>query len=218
MNNLKTCLIAVPCFDMMHTRFVASLVSMNRVGASRCSFLSNSLVYDARNMLAAEAIDTGADRILWLDSDMSFDVDLMQRLSADMDTGLDFVTGIYFKRKLPTSPCFYKSAEIESASDGVKGRVEAFSDYPKDSLFEVEGAGFGAVMVSTQMVKDVYDTYGYPFAPLPGVLGEDLAFCWRARQLGYKLWADSRIKVKHIGSFAIGEEHYKRQASEDNAS
>ena len=66
-------MIAIPCMEMMHTAFVSSLVNMRRVGANKVTFLSNSLIYDARNMLAAEALDTGADRILWLDSDMVFE-------------------------------------------------------------------------------------------------------------------------------------------------
>ena len=210
----KKYLIAVPCLDMMQTGFVASLVGMQRVGACKHSFLANSLVYDARNMLAAEAIDTGADRVLFLDSDMAFGVDLMQRLADDMDEGCDFVSGLYFGRRFPLKPLVYKSVAIVDTKDGLKGKTEAYSDYPEDALFPIAGSGFGAVMLSTKLLKDVYDTCGYPFAPMPGVLGEDLAFCLRAKQLGYMLYCDSRIKLKHIGSFRYGEEHYIRTESD----
>ena len=214
----KKYLIAVPCLDMVHTGFMASLVAMQRVGACKHSFLANSLVYDARNMLAAEAIDTGADRILFLDSDMGFDVDLMQRFADDMDEGRDYVSGIFFKRMFPLKPCIYKTVDIIEGNNGMIGKTELYLDYPKDTLFPIAGSGFGAVMLSTKMVKDVYDTFGFPFAPMPGILGEDLVFCYRAKQLGYELWCDSRIKLKHIGHFAYGEEHYIRQVSDTNAS
>ena len=199
-------MIAVPCMDTMPTRFVASLLNMRRIGASKVSFLSGSLVYDARNMLAKEALETEADRILWLDSDMQFGVDLMQRLADDMDAGADFVSGLYFKRKIPTSPCVYKAAE--ATQDG-HGRAEAYLDYPHDSLFQVAGCGFGAVMCTAKMIADVTAAFGAPFGPMHG-LGEDLAFCWRARQIGYTLHCDSRVKLYHIGQMAYGEEDYLR--------
>lgn len=209
MAELKKYLIAVPCMSTMLTPFVSALVRMQRVGASKVSFVTNSLVFDARNKLAAEALDDEADRILWLDSDMGFSIDLMQRLAEGMDSGLDFVCGIYVKRQLPTSPCIY--SKIVRDDDHPNGLAWVYTDYPKNQLFEIGGSGFGAVMMSTKMLKDVYDTYGQPFNPIPGGLGEDLAFCWRAKQLGYKLYCDSRIKVDHIGLYPYSEANYLAQ-------
>ena len=206
-------LIAIPTMDMAHIGFVASLVGMQRVGASRVSFVSNSLIYDARNMLAAEAIDTGADRVLWLDSDMRFAPDLMIRLEEDMDSGLDYVSGLYFKRVIPLAPILCKESVVREDGGKLTGESKTYMDYPKDSLFEIAASGFGAVMCSTKMLKDVYDNYGMPFNPIPGVFGEDYSFCYRARQLGYKLYCDSRIKLGHIGSFTFGEEHYMQKSS-----
>lgn len=197
-------LIAVPCMDMMHTVFVASLMYMRRVGASRVTFLSNSLVYDARDKLAREAIETGADRVLWLDSDMQFGNDLMERLAEDMDEGRDFVCGLYFRRRIPTVPILAKEHE----RDGLKC-LDTYVDYPRDQIFEVDAAGFGAVMCSTKMLQDAYDHFGNPFYPVAGH-GEDYALCTRVRELGYKLYCDSRIKVGHIGQIAYGEELYKQ--------
>jgi hypothetical protein len=36
----------------------------------------------------------------------------------------------------------------------------------------------------------------------PWYLAEDFAFCERARQCGYKIWADTRVRLTHIGSYA----------------
>lgn len=199
-------LIAIPCMDTMPTPFVSSLLNMRRVGATKVSFLSNSLIYDARNMLAREALETEADRILWLDSDMQFTSDLMERLVEDMDSGLDFVSALYFKRRMPTEPCIYKT--VEAGTTG-KSCVEVYHDYPRDTLFPIAGSGFGAVMCSTDLIADIAKEYGPPFDPVYR-LGEDLAFCLRAKRLGYTLYCDSRIKANHIGQIAYGEQHYKR--------
>lgn len=201
MEDLTKTLIAIPAMDYVATPFLFSLVTMQRYGASRVSIVSNSLVYQARNMLAAEAIDDGCDWILWLDSDMAFGRGLMTALFRDAEEyGADYVSGLYFKRQIPTVPLI-KDMDLN-----------VYLDYPTDAMFEVGGSGFGAVLTSARMVKDVYDRFGPPFTPLPDGTGEDFAFCHRARELGYKLWCDSRIKLHHVGHFPIGEEHFDREA------
>ena len=195
-------LIAIPTTDYMPVQSVASLLHLRRVGASKCTFLQNSLVYDARNMLSAEAIDTGADRVLWVDSDMVYAPDMMQRLAEDVDSGLDFVCGIFFKRRYPTVPILSKRVEREG-----KITLETYTDYPKDQLFEIDACGFGACMMTTKLLKDVWDNFGSPFYPINGN-GEDYSFCERAKALGYKLYCDSRIKVGHVGCAIFDESVY----------
>ena len=40
----------------------------------------------------------------------------------------------------------------------------------------------------------------------PWYLAEDYAFCERARQCGYKIMADTSIRLWHIGEYAYGWE------------
>lgn len=201
MSEIKT-LIAIPCMDMVAAPFAYSLARMRRVGLTKLSMMSNSLVHMARNMLAAEAVDTDCDRVLWLDSDIQFTPDLMEKLSAHMDDGLDYVSGLVFKRRFPTVPILFSRLDEEGA--------DVYTEYPRDRLFPVAGSGFGAVMTSTKMLREVFETFGSPFNLL-GVHGEDASFCIRAQNLGYKLYCDSRIKVGHCGQFVFGEEYYLAQ-------
>ena len=208
---MKT-LIAIPCMDMVHTAFMGSLLMMNRVGEVGFSVSSSSLVYDARNNLAKQALDGGFDRILWLDSDMSFKPDLFEKLSKDMDEeGLDIVGGIYFARKAPLVPIVYQKVGYyhNDNDDSVSPAALNFYEYPKDQLFPCEGIGFGAVLVTTNLVKKVQDKYGLPFSPILG-FGEDLSFCIRARDVGATIYCDSRIKVGHVGLHTYSEEDYAR--------
>lgn len=39
-----------------------------------------------------------------------------------------------------------------------------------------------------------------PVPSAPWYLAEDFAFCHRARQCGFTIWADTRIRLGHIGS------------------
>jgi hypothetical protein len=154
-------------------------------------------------MLAREAIESGADRVLWLDSDMVFQDDLMFRLGEDLDAGWDMVCGLYFKRELPVTPVIYKS--ISTGGESNVSKAEAYSAYPKETVFPIAGCGFGAVMMTTDLLKRVGD---YPFTPV-NRLSEDLSFCWLARNIGARIACDSRVKVGHVGVIAYGEAMYR---------
>lgn len=203
---MKT-LVAVPCLDMVQTSFMNSLLRLMSVDETQISFRVSSLVYDSRNLLAGEAVSQGYDRILFLDSDMVFQPDLLIRLSKDLDEGRDYVCGLFFRRKPPYKPVIYK--DLHYHRDGLKldMKLEPYLDYPQNEIFEVAGSGFGAVMMTTELVNKVGDKFGYPFSPEMG-FGEDLSFCWRVKQLGIPMYCDSSVKVGHVGMGTISEETY----------
>jgi len=190
-------MIGIPCMDMVHTAFMASLLAMRRPADTNVHISTSSLIYDSRNLLAQVALNKGYDRLLWLDSDMKFDPDLLERLSADMDEGLDFVSALYVTRKAPIKPCAYEALSM----DGKKPVPVTIREAP-EKLFKIAGVGFGAVLMSTKMLRDVFEhTERMPFSPRPH-WGEDLSFCLAAAELGYDLWLDGRIRVGHVGNRA----------------
>ena len=200
-------LIAVPALDTMPTLTAYNMLTMKRDCPSRFSFIVRASCHDARNMLAREAIDSDADRVLWIDSDMVFGDDLMLRLGADLDAGWDMVCGLYFKRELPTTPVIYRDISMTT------GKAEQYSDYPRDEVFPIAGCGFGAVMMNTELLKRADTFKTGPFTLLPH-LSEDLSFCKRAADVGARMACDSRIKVGHVGQIVIGEQMYRRPGGE----
>lgn len=211
---MKT-LIAVPCMDMMNTQFVASLIALEKRDAE-IVFVQNSLVYDSRNELASRAIDNGFDRVLWLDSDMKFDPDTLERLHADMDNGMEFVCGLYFKRKYPVTPCIYKALYItKDGENRITPHADIFTDYPRDEVFRISACGFGMVLTSVDLLRRVREKFGLPFSPTIG-FGEDLSFCMRASALEVPMYCDGRIKVGHIGYTEFTEETYNKGLSYDS--
>lgn len=208
---MKT-LIAIPCMDMVHTQFLRSLISMDRVGSVQFGISQSSLIYDARNFLAKQAVQENFDRILWLDSDMDFQPDLMKQLMADMDEGREFVSGLYFKRKAPIQPVVYKDVGYwhSDEDDSVTPIAVPYIDYPQNEVFKVAGAGFGGCLVSVDLIKRVAEKFGLPFSPILG-FGEDLSFCKRVEEIGVEMYCDSRVKLGHIGQGVITEALYLSQ-------
>lgn len=200
-------LIAIPSMDTVSVHFCRSLVCLDKLEACSVSFVINSLIYSSRNELARQAIEGGYDYVLWLDSDMVFERDTLQRLMADLDAGHDIVTGLYFRRVRPYSPVLFSRLEIE-------GKVcwsEGVEDY-LDGIFEVAGCGFGCVLMRTSVLREIYEADGPVwFSPI-GNVGEDCAFCIRARANGRRIFCDPTVKCGHVSHDIVTEESRRREA------
>ena len=197
---MKT-MIAVPCMDSVPSQFAQCLATLKKVGEVVIAFQIGSLIYTSRDNLSKQAIKMGADYILWLDSDMVFEPDILEKM---LDTiGEDeIITGLYFRRVSPFSPVLFDKLEMED--DGC--HWTEFKDIP-DKPFEVGGCGFGCVLMPTEAVAGVSLNFREMFNPMKCV-GEDLAFCYRARKSGYKIICDPSIKLGHVGHTVITEEFY----------
>jgi len=188
--------------DQVAAPFAQNLATMQKDGECLVSFIIGSLIYESRNNFAKQAMEVGADCVLWLDSDMTFPADLLPRMHEHLEAGREIVSAICFRRRPPFTPTIFKTLGI--GEDGV-GYHSPFDDYPRDSLFEVGGVGFGCIMTSRGVLEDMVLNYKQWFNPIAG-FGEDLSFCIRAKELGYKLWCDSRLKCGHVGQLVVDED------------
>ena len=205
---MKT-LIAIPCMDYMEADFVECLTDLKRVGEVEIKYLKASLVYDARNQITQYAIAKGGfDYVLWLDSDMTFAPDLLEKLIADIEGAedgekKDAVTGLCFSRRPPFKSCIYKQLDVRTDGKMVTPLAENWHDYPRDQVFEVAACGFACLLMRMDVLEKM-GIYGVPFFPVGG-LGEDLTFCWRAKKLDVRFHCDSRLKIGHIMRMSIDE-------------
>ena len=197
--------IAVPSMDTLPALFCQSLALLQRAGDTQIGFEVGSLVYMARNNLARQAIKSEADYVLWLDSDMVFAPNLLQRmLKICLDNKIDFLTAVCFRRKPPYTPCLFD--RLDKIDKGAS--YTALMSVP-DGLFKVGGCGFAGVLMSTDVLMSVAAKFeGRMFDPLEG-FGEDVSFCWRARQCGYDIWCDSSIELGHVGNIIVTRGYFE---------
>ena len=191
-------LIAVPSTGLMAADFVKSLVKLTehlqREGiAHHVEIMAGTLVYLARNSLACKAINENFTHLLFLDSDMVFHENIVEDL---LFCGKDFVCGAFQSRRPPYSSCVFTSLKP----------VERVKEYGMEP-FQVAGCGMACTIISTEVLKQVQCKYGACFQPTPD-FGEDLAFCWRAKQVGAEIWCEPTARVGHIAQVPIwpGEE------------
>ena len=195
-------MIAVPSLDYMHTEFVKSLMALTKYLSSDgvdydVVIQSGTLVYVARDNLAKKAVGEGYTHVLWLDSDMVFQEELLDDL---MFSGHSMVTAICHGRRPPHLSCVFRSLDP----------VDRYSldEYPED-VFRIAGCGFGTFFMETDAIRKILQECGTAFAPMRS-LGEDLAFCFRAGLCGLEIYADPRVRVGHIGHITIWPEDEER--------
>ena len=208
---MKT-LIAVPCMDMMHTRFVASLIGLKMGEDYEVRLGASSLVYETRNSMLRYALENGFDRIIQFDSDMTFDPYVLTLLQEDLDRGIGIVSGLCFKRKPPYTPAIFDRCELVKHEGGkLEPVARCYYDYPEDSIFEIAACGGACVAMDMHAVKNIVEAFGmYLYMPVAG-FGEDLSFCMRAREAGQRVFCDSRIKLGHVGDYVYDENMYKKE-------
>lgn len=199
-----TTLIAIPCMDQVPVPFCQSLALLQKVDKCVLAMKSGSMIYNSRNDLATQAVQIEADYVFWLDSDMAFQPDtLVRMMNVIKENDIDILTGLYYRRTQPFTPVLFKKIEMK----GEECEWEEFEEIP-EGLFEVGACGFGCVLMKTDVFFDVHGKFNQMFAPIGGN-GEDISFCWRARECGYKIMCDPSIICGHVGYSVVDDKFYK---------
>ena len=203
---MKKIMIAVPCMDQVPVAFCQSLALLQRVEDTKLVMIAGSLIYTSRNQLATMAIEHEFDYVLWLDSDMVFRPDtLIKMFNTVQEKDIDILTGLYFRRVPPYSPVLFDKLDYDSKTDAIN--FSEFKAIP-DEIFEVGGCGFGCVLMDTQVFLEVQSKHGNMFAPI-GNNGEDVAFCVRARDCGFKIYCDPAIVCGHVGYSVVDDQFFR---------
>lgn len=200
-------LVAIPSYRTMPAEFVKCLIALtgrlSRDGIPHeVKILDGTMVHAARDSLARHAVNNGFSEVLWIDSDMVFSDSLYDDLKT---CGKDMVCGLFISRHNPYLNCLFSR---------LGDKAERITEITGTDAFRVAGCGFGAVLMQTQVLRDVMTgTHGKCFIPEPN-LGEDLAFCQRAAGAGYEIWCEPTARVGHIGEIVIWPEDGPRLRGE----
>lgn len=183
----------MPCVKEITTKTVISLLATVKKGAVEPMIVEGSLVYDARDAIATYAVENDYDYILYVDSDMVFSAEDVKRLVAH-DT--DIVSGLYVTRQGENNNVLYD--RIIKRRRFPYRAPKLIEDKATSGYAEIAACGFGFCLIKTEVIKTMLKRYKSLFEPKWGV-GEDIAFCIRARKCGYKIFTDRDVKLGHVG-------------------
>jgi hypothetical protein len=149
----------------------------------------------ARNQITQQFLDTEAEWLLQLDTDMGFPPDLASRLlaSADPDTR-PIVGGLCFgmSKAQGVFPTAYLLKD---------GRYWIVNQLP-DELFQVDGTGAAVLLIHRSVFDRITGTEWpgrwWDRLYLGGnPVGEDLSFCLRCKAAGVPVWIDPTVPILH---------------------
>lgn len=197
----------VPVANAIEPECEASLHQLRATGVKVRIMRGASAIDQARSIMVHDALRDGFTELLFIDSDIAFepaDVDMLR--SHDVP----FVCGIYAKKGARSLACHVLPGTRELVFGEEGGLVEIL--YAAAGFTLVRSAVYAAVHEKLAL-PTCNAQFGAPFVPYyqPMVketdkgawyLAEDFAFSERARQAGFSIHADTRIRLRHIGRYA----------------
>ena len=174
-----------------YTAFTGSLLSLMMPPESRYSIHTGAYVVDSCNR-AVMGMRDNEQWICFMGDDHLFPPEFLLKLLAVMyKDDLDIVVPVCFKRSFPPEPVLY------TKPDPTKSLYVPIdlNDYPDGGVIEVYAAG-SAGMVIRRRVLEAMTPPWFEF----GVehRGEDIHFCEKAQELGFKIHADLDMSLGHI--------------------
>lgn len=186
--------VGVPGGDLArYQEFLFSLVKLRKPQGSTLAVHCGLSVDRNLNQIVREM---QGDWLWIMGDDHVFDENLLMRL---LDREVDVVMPVCFKRTPPFTLVHYEREKI-----GDDGHV-AFEPYrpaalPQEGLMEVHSSGTAGMLVR----KHVLDKIGDPWFTTTGDMqNEDLEFCRKIREAGFKILVDTEAWLGHIGRMQV---------------
>jgi hypothetical protein len=204
--------VAIPSYGEMPALSAQCLIRLVQTGLAAASMtlrmiIGDSLVSRARNALTADFLASDCTHLLFIDSDLIFSAEQIDRLLAH---DLPIVGGFYPKKQ-QGDLAWVCNAHVDFPPPDERGlqslryigtgfllvKREVFDlmiiTYRKEIEYVADGTGrteHDLWPVGVHAAKDGGRRY----------LSEDWFFCQRALDLGYQVYGDPRVILKHIGS------------------
>jgi len=180
-------------------------------------------IVKARNNTARKFLHDGdSDWLMWIDTDMGFEADSIDRLldAADPETA-PIVGGLCFTMRevgadgsggmlVQPVPTIYRWTSTTSEDGSERAGYSPCLDYPRDAFMRCDATGSAFVLIHRSALAAIEAEFGDWYTPVwnPSVsefVSEDLAFCMRANALELPIHVHSGIKTTHMKSVWVDE-------------
>jgi GT2 family glycosyltransferase len=145
-----------------------------------------------RRNIVRQALDEDYGYVFFVDDDMVFPSWHVEGL---LMHNVPVVASLYLNRTPPYYAMAFNERTIDS--DGRPGlKPVSLDGAPEEGLAEIVAAGTGGMLVKTDVFRAIeYDTW---FAHSYDRSTDDIAFCERVTEAGFKIWLDLGSPMGHI--------------------
>lgn len=156
------------------------------------NFQKGTYIHDLRNRAFRDAVETNADYLMFIDSDVTFPPEAIKKL---LDSNKDVIGASYNMKGLPLI-----STIKVLAPDGSIGIAEEKEVDPEPFIVYAVATGF--MLIKMEKVRNMKFAFDFGTNPDGTMIGEDVNFCRRVREeLELDVWCDPTIQVGHIGDY-----------------
>jgi hypothetical protein len=159
-------------------------------------------------MILDYGLEVGATHVLFIDTDMMFPPDMLERLLKHKGP---VVAANCVVKQLPAVP----TARFKEEGNPGGKPVDSWNKRGCEQVWRV---GCGVMLINLEVLKDIpkphFNTFWVP--EVDSYVGEDWAFCELLEQHGHKIFVDHDLskQVQHIGYFEYGHQHALVNANE----
>jgi len=199
--------IATPAIVIYGNHFAAITKAIPRlmgagIAVDHYLLTNGAHVDDARNQCVAAFLKSEADYLMFIDADVGFAPEMLYRLLCHEG---DIVAGVYPRKEMQRSyPMRFEGDVLKADDDGLI----------RENILSVPT---GFLRLSRKLIEHMADHFMSKGFISPEVGGEttpclferrtiggerysgDVAFCFAARELGYKIFVDPMIALSHAG-------------------
>jgi len=190
---MKNILIAIPTAKYIEPETFKSVYDLQVPDGYKTTFqyFYGYNIDQVRNLIAHWA--ERYDYLFSVDSDITFAPDTLTKL---LSHDKDMVSGLYIQRNQ------FNILEIYKDNDRGGNVNIPYMSIKDRGLVEVSGCGFGCVLVKSEVIRTIgYPQFVYTSAiDHKNTISEDIYFCRKARERGFKIYADTSILCEHIGT------------------
>jgi len=180
--------IGVPTlFPYIHKLFFDSFLNLNHPCETILIDCTGSITAIARNRIVKVAKEQKCTHILFLDADMTFPTDVIPKL---LKHNVDIACGLYKQRNEPHKYALFRIKKGEY----IRPEIE-------EGLMKVDAAGTGCMLINMKLFDKIdfpwFDYRQYRRSKTK-YFTEDIWFCKKAREKGFKIYVDTDVKCGHI--------------------
>ncbi len=179
--------ICIPSGDELKADFAMSLAGMVSVTKTKIGLCNakSSIVAIGRNLLVGQAQEIKATHMLFLDSDMVFPVNTLDRLLSHKKD----IVGCVYSRRVP--PIFTMGSTRDGKTVHINSGLHSMAMIPTGCLL-IKMSVFDKL--DKPYFKGRIDDNGT-------IIGEDVEFCEQVIKAGYDIWCDVELspQIGHIG-------------------
>lgn len=247
---MKTLICTPAAGGMVTTTYLMSLIStfysskrlrdQQKYSLGVYTMANESLISRGRNHCATVVLDGGWDRLFFVDADVGYTWDQMQKVldACDASKGRGIVAGACPLKTYPIGLNFLPFPEDEAPFEKFdmmkdpRAMLGMRALHNGAELVEVPMIGTAFMCIDRQVFEDLKATqnyYAYPdpdsgnlsphwdFFPVGPIknrfISEDWGFCHVAREAGHKVWVHTDVVVTHTGAhtFMCNFDEMKRE-------